>query len=297
MEARKGKWGLLFQPNYLTVSADGDFGEGGNISVDVELEAWIVEFGGSYRALSWGGERGFLDVILGGRYWNFSAEVDAKNRDDGSAEDMSSDTDIVDPFAGIRFGSRLTDALQLRVRCDIGGFDLSSDTSDFSWQAMALFGYDLSQRSTVFAGYRALGLDYDERVLEKKLEMAIRTIRKFLVVQKMDSDHRLELVLILSRTQLFHVELAQVEQGPLGIGRVFSHLHLDIELFPGFVLGAYVEKDEFFPYVFRDNSGVFHPDGPYPSVFRTSKDAVYQIGEDFDVSFEEHFEYDVGFRR
>ena len=47
------------------------------------------------------------------------------------------------------------------------------------------------------------------RVLENKLEMEIRMFGKLLVVQKMDSDHRLELVVILSRIQLFHVELAQ----------------------------------------------------------------------------------------
>jgi hypothetical protein len=161
-EARKGKWGFFFQPEYLKVSSDEKLGPRRNINVDVEIETWIVEFGGFYRAGLWGGNRSYLDLLLGGRYWNLSTEMDVSIPVIGIAVDRDSDIDIIDPFVGLRFRTYLTDKVLLSLRGDIGGFGISDSTSDVTWQAIGLFGYDISERSTIFAGYRGLGIDYDE---------------------------------------------------------------------------------------------------------------------------------------
>ena len=54
------------------------------------------------------------------------------------------------------------------MRGDVGGFGISSDTSNFSWQAMAMIGYDITRRFSVWGGYRALSIDTEEGSGTKK---------------------------------------------------------------------------------------------------------------------------------
>ncbi len=47
----------------------------------------------------------------------------------------------------------------LKVEAVIGGFGMDN-ASEFSWNTLAELGYDLSKRSSLWLGYRALGVDY-----------------------------------------------------------------------------------------------------------------------------------------
>jgi hypothetical protein len=51
--------------------------------------------------------------------------------------------------------------LHLDLQGDIGGFDISSDTSKFSWQAVGSLGYDFTRHIGAMAGYRALSVDVE----------------------------------------------------------------------------------------------------------------------------------------
>ena len=55
----------------------------------------------------------------------------------------------------------LTEKLAFRVRGDIGGFDIGSG-SDLTWNVLGGFGYSLSERTTLWLGYRILDVDYDD---------------------------------------------------------------------------------------------------------------------------------------
>ena len=76
--------------------------------------------------------------------------------------DVDSEKDLIDPYIGLRLETSVTKKLRFKVRGDIGGFDISDNTSDLSWQAVGLFEYDISQRIVLGAGYRALDIRKEE---------------------------------------------------------------------------------------------------------------------------------------
>jgi hypothetical protein len=49
----------------------------------------------------------------------------------------------------------------LNLRWDMGGFDITSESSNFTWNALAVLGYEVSKVTTLYAGYRGLGLDHN----------------------------------------------------------------------------------------------------------------------------------------
>ncbi|MCA9280412.1 MAG: hypothetical protein H6812_10145 [Phycisphaeraceae bacterium] len=81
----------------------------------------------------------------------------------GIEKELDGDNIWVEPFVGARLGAQLGDHWRVQVRGDIGGFGV--DNSDFSWQAVALAGYEWRVNGwniTLFGGYRALGQDYSD---------------------------------------------------------------------------------------------------------------------------------------
>ena len=60
--------------------------------------------------------------------------------------------DWIDPIVGGIIHVDLMEKLAFRVRGDIGGFDIGSG-SDLVWNALAGFGYTLSERTTLWLGY------------------------------------------------------------------------------------------------------------------------------------------------
>jgi hypothetical protein len=156
LEAQKGRFGLLGDTTYLSLSTDKEL----NIAnAELEIKMWTVEFGGFYRLGDWSGARSFpslLDVLVGGRYWNLDAElaIGPVHRESGDA--------WVDPFVGLRWMTQLTDQFMVVLRGDVGGFGIYDDASEFTWNVYAGGGVKLSKSLTVLAGYRALNTDRPE---------------------------------------------------------------------------------------------------------------------------------------
>lgn len=169
--AKRGKWEFFVQPNYIKLSPEGDVDRRAvTIDADVETEMLILEFGTFYKLGTWGDKFPVsLDILGGGRYWHLDNEIDLDidislpsiDKDIRRERDVDSDKDLIDPFVGLRVGTAITKKVRFDVRGDIGGFDISDDTSDLSWQAIGLFEYDLSQRIVLGAGYRALDIRYE----------------------------------------------------------------------------------------------------------------------------------------
>ena len=164
LELRKKKFGFYASPSYMKLSGDAH-PQRPRASADFEQHFWLVEGGAFYNLVDTGGDKPFiLDLIAGVRYWNIDTEVNIQGEGPlGRELSIGSLFEVTDPIVGVRLHQHITSKLSFAIRGDLGGFHISEgDTSDFSWHAMGLLGYDLSQRFTLLAGYRALGIETDE---------------------------------------------------------------------------------------------------------------------------------------
>jgi hypothetical protein len=71
---------------------------------------------------------------------------------------VSRTDDWFDPYIGLRGRYNFTDRLYFTAKGDVGGFGVGSD---FTWQAEAALGFQLTRNIFAEAGYRALGIDYE----------------------------------------------------------------------------------------------------------------------------------------
>jgi hypothetical protein len=146
-------------------------------SAAMTYELFIAEMGGVYELARWShGERlaTSLDGLLAFRYWNntirASFDADANfdlgrrfnfERSFGLAVASTGTLQWVDPVIGFRLRHQFTPHQELMVRGDIGGLGLSSQ---FSWQAVAIYGYGWHLESggtlTAMLGFRALAVNY-----------------------------------------------------------------------------------------------------------------------------------------
>ena len=179
IEAKKDKWGLFLDATNMKLETDisgsrsftGPLGQRTLellADADISMEQLAIEFGGSYQFAKTpvGPDQGgmmYLDVLVGGRYWYLSTDVDIGLVLDGSGGTIaknisqSGSKEWIDPFVGLRARIQLTKKLMLALRGDIGGFSVGSQ---FTWNASGYFGYSLSEMVSLWAGYRALGVDY-----------------------------------------------------------------------------------------------------------------------------------------
>ena len=165
-EARKGRWGMLFDAIYMKLSmggtasrtGPGPIGATATASATLEMKQTLLAAAASYRAVE---GRSPVDVIGGLRYVKLEASADI----DGSFEAVSGtlsrsgDKDWVDPYIGVRIQHPIADRWTLVGYGDIGGFGVGSD---FTWQAIAGVNYDFSKSVSGKLGYRYLAVDYDK---------------------------------------------------------------------------------------------------------------------------------------
>lgn len=174
-ELRKDRLSLFVDAIYLKMGADatvpvsiGPITRG--IGVDAESEVIIGEFGAFYRVADWVLGDGedvdrtlSLEVLGGGRYVSLEHEFDLTLAlpflGATFSRTVTLSDDWIDPIVGLRAVGDLGHGFALRVRGDVGGFGVGSD---FTWNALGLIAYDVTDSVTVGAGYRALYFDYDD---------------------------------------------------------------------------------------------------------------------------------------
>ena len=97
-------------------------------------------------------------VVLGGlRYYDLSAEVKVTGPL-GNTADAETDESWVDPYLGARYTIPLSEAWSLNLSGDIGGFGVGSD---FAWQGLVTFRWQLTERTGALAAYRYMDVDYE----------------------------------------------------------------------------------------------------------------------------------------
>ena len=156
--ARKGKWGLLVQPQYMQIGADS----GDPLMVKVVARIVIGEVSGFYTFLESSFRGSFrnvvaVDAILGLRLWWLGVQVKAV---DGLVTGEGYRV-WVDPLAGLALRLELFDGhLPIVLRGDFGGWGVGS-TIALGGEASA--GYRWFRKRldiTLALSYRALAPDY-----------------------------------------------------------------------------------------------------------------------------------------
>jgi hypothetical protein len=193
-EARKGRlafftdlvWADLEFPGSFNITRDplGRFDRAtlnvrGNAQLD--YQELIIQSGISYEVARWqSAPTSFtaLDLMGSARYWNQDVDlslhltgtltVDLPNlglklqRSRRVALARSGDLEWVDPVVGARIRHQIAQGKELTLIGDVGGFGAGSQ---FSWQAVATYGFDVNCFGTplhTVIGYRALAVDFSE---------------------------------------------------------------------------------------------------------------------------------------
>lgn len=148
---------------------------------NLDYQSTIIQSGVLYQVAKWQGRDGAytaLDLAGSARYWN--EEVDLSLRATGTLTAeieklglvlqrskslvvaRSGKLEWVDPVIGARLRHQMASGAELILAGDVGGFGVGSD---FSWQALATYGFDVNCFGTplrTVVGYRALAVDYSE---------------------------------------------------------------------------------------------------------------------------------------
>jgi len=146
----ESNWGLLLDVNYLDLSNDLDLPMG--IRPNVDLDLTLAEFSGLYRIQQ---DAYNFDLIAGVRYTNMDNTISVSN----GLNLVDGSKDWLDPLIGVRWIWNFAEGWFFIARGDIGGFGVGSD---FSWQALGLFEWKPFKYASFLAGYRAIGMDYED---------------------------------------------------------------------------------------------------------------------------------------
>lgn len=159
VEARKGRWGMLYDAMYVEFSDAFDRSPGS----EVEVSGGVFDAIGSMTASN--GRP--LDLLFGVRYVGLKATVDVAPIPRATARES-----WLDPIVGVEYAHAFNERWDVAVRGDIGGFSISSRTSELATNVSAMFGWHIRDKLTLRAGYRMLQMDFegDDLVLDATLQ-------------------------------------------------------------------------------------------------------------------------------
>ena len=145
LEARKGRWGMLYDAMYVEFSDAFERAP----SSEVEVSGGFVEMVGSMAASN--GRP--LELLFGVRYVALKTVVDVAPIPRAPARES-----WLDPLVGLQYTHDFNDRWSVTARGDIGGFGVSSDLAT---NLSAMFGWRIGDKVTLRGGYRMLQMDFD----------------------------------------------------------------------------------------------------------------------------------------
>lgn len=151
-EARNGRWSILTDVNYAELGQDFDPRGVLFSDADFKMQQFVGNITLNYRILE--NERTAVDLYAGTRLNWIDLDIDVDGVKGGDFG-QSGDDFWADAIVGVRFQTSLGGPWFLRAGGDIGAGE-----SDFTWQAVGLLGYKVSETCNVGLGYRGLGTDY-----------------------------------------------------------------------------------------------------------------------------------------
>jgi hypothetical protein len=148
VEARKDRWGMLYDAMYVEFSDAFERSPGS----EVEVSGGFVETVGSMTAMN--GRP--LELLFGLRYVALKATVDVAPVPRASARET-----WLDPLVGLSFAHAFNDRWSVKLRGDIGGFGISSESSELATNVSAIIGWRVGEKVTLHGGYRMLQMYFD----------------------------------------------------------------------------------------------------------------------------------------
>ena len=154
-EARKGRFMLGVDATYTNVGA----------TVKTPYQVLANKIDATNTALMLTGLAGYaiydtdvarLDLVAGARLWSVNNDFEAKGKLlDGRS--WSDGATWVDPLVGAKLRVDLMPSVYIASWAMIGGFGAGSD---LMWDLMGGAGYEFNDTFSLFAGYRAVSVDY-----------------------------------------------------------------------------------------------------------------------------------------
>ena len=167
LQARKDRLGFYGDFLVLSLSDENDVYSPSGVrllGVETEVEQWLVDFGVSWELTRWvacGETTGYVDLIVGGRYWDVETELKSDQPVFSGSDEIERYTDWIDLIVGARFATALTPKLSLVGRADVGGFDIA-DGSELTWSASAYLGWRFTPMITGWAGWKYLSVERED---------------------------------------------------------------------------------------------------------------------------------------
>lgn len=157
-EARKGRWGIMGDLIYMSLSSDVTVALPPNPIAPTakstgELDGTVLTAGGAYRVTA---GTTAVDAIGGLRYYALKPSVSIPGPAGRVLEPKANWTD---PILGIRVRQPLSEHWALTAYADVGGFGIGSD---FSYQFYVGAEYSFSSSMAARIGYRQLRADYEQ---------------------------------------------------------------------------------------------------------------------------------------
>lgn len=154
-EARKDRYSFFGDIMYVKLGAEratprGELAD----TASVTSSTFAGTFGAGYTLLE--SDAGHLDLVAGGRIWNVNTEVSFSGRalDGVSRSDSAT---WVDGLVGVRGDYAFT------PKVFVTGWGLvGAGGADLDWDLAGALGYRFTESFSAVAGYRALGVDYNE---------------------------------------------------------------------------------------------------------------------------------------
>jgi hypothetical protein len=174
LELRKGQFALMSDTIYANLSGDGN-GPDGRLNVKTTANMLLQGLAGTYRLGTWrlaelaeAGPLGVsVDPYAGIRYTYLDTELKGKldlpDLGIDAQRTVEADKQWVDPIVGLRTIWTLGERLSMILAGDIGG---TSQSSDYSWEALGVLGYRFSlfgeDNANMLAGYKVLRQKFED---------------------------------------------------------------------------------------------------------------------------------------
>lgn len=158
LEARKGRWGILFDSIYVKLQQTSDPLAGGALgNAKLKVSQTILQLAGAYRVLE--SEKTPIDVLAGVRYTYLDGDISFSRSDLLPAGvSRGNNANWTDGFVGLRGSYALTDKWSL-----IGYADVGAGGTKHSWQLIAGTNYNFTKSIVGKVGYRIISMDYDKQ--------------------------------------------------------------------------------------------------------------------------------------
>lgn len=152
--ADNGTWSFTVDATFMGLGGAAAT-ERGIVSGDVDLDQVTLMATVGRRVTP------HLEALLSLAYLDLSTDLEATIRVPGVGDVVrraSAEASWVDPLVGLQYNVPIGEQWRFNLRGDIGGFGIGSD---FTYQVLANFRWQASERLGVVFGYRMIGFDYE----------------------------------------------------------------------------------------------------------------------------------------